>query len=78
VQLIPTFIPVIGQLDDLAVLYLGMKIVRWRTPANILAECETRARAPLRTERAASKLSQDDKPLSDGLNQANLLPGAAD
>lgn len=43
VQLIPTFIPVIGQMDDLLVLYIGMKIVRKRTPLAILTECETRA-----------------------------------
>jgi uncharacterized membrane protein YkvA (DUF1232 family) len=43
VQLIPTFIPVIGQLDDLLVLFLGMKLVRKWTPAGILAECEARS-----------------------------------
>ena len=45
IQLIPTFIPVIGQLDDLAVLYIGMKLLRRLTPAAILAECESRAQS---------------------------------
>jgi uncharacterized membrane protein YkvA (DUF1232 family) len=43
VQLIPTFIPVIGQLDDLLVLFLGTRIVRRVTPPAILEECESRA-----------------------------------
>jgi uncharacterized membrane protein YkvA (DUF1232 family) len=40
IQLIPSFIPVIGQLDDLSVLFLGMKLIRRLTPASVLAECE--------------------------------------
>jgi uncharacterized membrane protein YkvA (DUF1232 family) len=43
IQLIPTFIPVIGQLDDLAVLYVGMKLLRILTPADLMEECEARA-----------------------------------
>ena len=46
IQLIPTFIPVIGQLDDLAVLLVGMKLLRNLLPENILAECEARATSP--------------------------------
>lgn len=45
IQLIPTFIPVIGQLDDLAVLLIGMKLLRRLTPAAILSECENRAQS---------------------------------
>ena len=40
VQLIPTFIPVIGQMDDLLVIALGMTLVRRMIPAEILEECE--------------------------------------
>jgi uncharacterized membrane protein YkvA (DUF1232 family) len=43
IQLIPTFIPAIGQLDDLAVLYVGMKVVRVLTPPTLLEECEAHA-----------------------------------
>ena len=43
IQLIPTFIPLIGQLDDLAVVFLGTKVVRKLTPPNVLKECEERA-----------------------------------
>jgi uncharacterized membrane protein YkvA (DUF1232 family) len=44
IQLIPTFIPVIGQMDDLLVLFIGMKLLRKWTPAEILAQCEAKAR----------------------------------
>ena len=47
IQIIPTFIPVIGQLDDLFVLFVGMKLLRKLTPLQILAECETRAKSPI-------------------------------
>jgi uncharacterized membrane protein YkvA (DUF1232 family) len=45
IQLIPTFIPVIGQMDDLAVLFWGMKAIRKWTPPAVLAECEAKARS---------------------------------
>jgi uncharacterized membrane protein YkvA (DUF1232 family) len=43
IQVIPSFIPVIGQLDDLSVLFIGMKLIRRLTPASLLAECECQA-----------------------------------
>ena len=43
VQLIPTFVPVIGQMDDLLVLFLGTRVVRKFTPASVLRDCEKRA-----------------------------------
>ena len=45
IQLIPNFIPVIGWLDDVLVLLLGMKILQKITPAEILAECRDLAEA---------------------------------
>ena len=45
VQLIPSFIPVIGQMDDVAVLYCGMKMIRRWAPVELIADCEARARA---------------------------------
>lgn len=39
IQLIPSFIPVIGFLDDILVLFLGAKVVRKLTPPNVLSEC---------------------------------------
>ena len=43
IQLIPSFIPVIGFLDDLLVLFLGAKLLQKITPADVLAECRQHA-----------------------------------
>jgi uncharacterized membrane protein YkvA (DUF1232 family) len=45
VQLIPSFIPVIGFLDDLAVLFLGAKLLQRITPPAVLVECRQLADA---------------------------------
>jgi uncharacterized membrane protein YkvA (DUF1232 family) len=39
IQLIPSFIPVIGLLDDFLVLFLGVKLLQRIIPADILTEC---------------------------------------
>jgi uncharacterized membrane protein YkvA (DUF1232 family) len=43
IQLIPSFIPVIGFADDLLVLFLGAKLLYRITPPNVLKECRERA-----------------------------------
>lgn len=43
IDLIPDFIPVIGYLDDLILVPLGLAIVLRLTPSNVLAECRERA-----------------------------------
>lgn len=43
VQLIPSFIPIIGQMDDLFVLYVGTRIVRKFAPPVVVNQCETLA-----------------------------------
>ena len=48
IQLIPSFIPVVGFLDDALVLYLGSKLLRKVTPPDILAECRESAKLPVR------------------------------
>ena len=45
VQLIPSYIPVIGFLDDFLVLFLGVKLLRKMIPLDVLAECRQRAAA---------------------------------
>jgi len=45
VQLIPSFIPVIGLLDDLLILFLGVKLLQRITPADVVAECRQLAEA---------------------------------
>jgi uncharacterized membrane protein YkvA (DUF1232 family) len=49
IQLIPSFIPVIGFLDDLLVLVVGVKLLRMIIPPDVLTECrELAAAAELR------------------------------
>jgi uncharacterized membrane protein YkvA (DUF1232 family) len=44
-DLIPDFIPVLGYLDELVILPLGVLAVRALIPASVLAQCRERARA---------------------------------
>jgi len=44
-QLIPSFIPVIGFLDDVPVLFLGVKLLQRITPTDVVAECRQLAEA---------------------------------
>jgi len=39
IQLIPTIIPVIGQLDDALVIWAAMRLIRRVTPDLVFAEC---------------------------------------
>lgn len=43
IDLIPDFIPVLGYLDELVILPLGVMAVRAMIPAHVLAECRQRA-----------------------------------
>jgi uncharacterized membrane protein YkvA (DUF1232 family) len=43
IDLIPDFIPVIGYLDDLILVPLGLALVLRLTPGHVLAECRERA-----------------------------------
>ncbi len=45
VQLIPSFLPVVGFLDDFLVLYVGAKAIQRLTPPEVLQECRDRADA---------------------------------
>jgi uncharacterized membrane protein YkvA (DUF1232 family) len=45
VQLIPNYIPVIGCLDDLVVVFLGVKLLHRITPPEVLSECRELAEA---------------------------------
>jgi uncharacterized membrane protein YkvA (DUF1232 family) len=45
IDLIPDFIPVLGYLDDVVVVPLGLALVVRCTPAAVLAECRTQAAA---------------------------------
>jgi uncharacterized membrane protein YkvA (DUF1232 family) len=43
IDLIPDFIPVLGLIDDLILVPLGVVLVRWMIPADVLADCRVRA-----------------------------------
>lgn len=57
VQLIPSFIPVIGFMDDFLVLGVGMRLIRWLTAQEVLDEARSHARS------AISPGNQNIKPL---------------
>jgi uncharacterized membrane protein YkvA (DUF1232 family) len=45
VQIIPNYIPVIGVMDDVLVVFLGVKLLRRIAPDQVLAECRSLADA---------------------------------
>jgi uncharacterized membrane protein YkvA (DUF1232 family) len=45
IQFIPSFIPVIGFLDDLLVVFLGLTLLRRITPPGVLSQCRELAKA---------------------------------
>jgi uncharacterized membrane protein YkvA (DUF1232 family) len=45
IQIIPSFIPVIGFMDDLVVLVVGFKLIQKAMPPEVLQECRDRAEA---------------------------------
>lgn len=44
VDLVPDFIPVLGQLDDLVIVPLGITLALKMIPRNVLEECREKAR----------------------------------
>ena len=57
IDLIPDMIPVLGQLDDLILLPLGIALVIYLLPADILEDCRARAEADLAEERPVSRVA---------------------
>jgi uncharacterized membrane protein YkvA (DUF1232 family) len=56
IQLIPTFIPVIGQMDDLFVVWLAMKLARKFSSERVIADCELQAKLSPATRKRESTL----------------------
>jgi sulfatase modifying factor 1 len=46
IQLIPNFIPIIGQMDDVLVVTLGIKYLKRFVPQSVIEECESNVRIP--------------------------------
>jgi uncharacterized membrane protein YkvA (DUF1232 family) len=46
IQIIPNLIPIIGQMDDVLVLALGIKYLRRYVPKSVFDECESNSRRP--------------------------------
>jgi uncharacterized membrane protein YkvA (DUF1232 family) len=55
IDLIPDFIPVIGYLDDLVLIPLGIALAMRLVPPEVLAECREEARRVFREHRPTSK-----------------------
>ena len=54
-DLIPDFVPVLGYLDDLILLPLGIAVAIKMIPASVLAECRAKAQEVLKNGRPVSR-----------------------
>ena len=57
IDLIPDFIPVLGYLDDLVLIPLGVMLVIRLVPADVVAECRARAEAAAASAGRAGKIA---------------------
>ena len=53
IQLIPSFLPVVGWLDDVVILALGVRLALRLTPPDVLASCQARAAEAVQSGDAA-------------------------
>jgi uncharacterized membrane protein YkvA (DUF1232 family) len=56
IDLIPDFIPVLGYLDDLILIPLGIAVAIKMIPPQVLAECRTRAQASMPGGKPVSRI----------------------
>ena len=57
IDLIPDFIPILGYLDDLVLIPLGVVAVRRMIPAHVWTECRARARDGLGEGKPGSRVA---------------------
>jgi uncharacterized membrane protein YkvA (DUF1232 family) len=57
IDLIPDPIPVLGYLDDLIIVPLGMAIALRMIPANVLAECQEKSREVMKESKPVNKVA---------------------
>lgn len=55
IDLIPDFIPVLGYLDDLVLIPLGVTLALKMIPAEVMAECQTQAEVQLEEGKPVSR-----------------------
>jgi uncharacterized membrane protein YkvA (DUF1232 family) len=55
IDLIPDFVPILGYVDDLVLIPLGIAIAIKMIPADVLAECRTRAQDSFASGRPVSR-----------------------
>src|SRR4030095_11555150 len=62
IQLIPSFIPIVGQLDDVLVVGLGISLLnRWVPPA-VLEDCQQSSKRNISTPRRATTVPRVNSP----------------
>lgn len=57
IDLIPDFVPVLGYLDDLILIPLGIALAIKLVPQPVLAECRTRAREAMKNGKPVSRVA---------------------
>jgi len=57
IDLIPDFVPVLGYLDDLILIPLGIAVAIRMIPPSVLAECRARARASMADGKPVSRIA---------------------
>src|SRR5689334_4466252 len=57
IDLIPDFIPVLGYLDDLVLIPLGVALAIKMIPANVLAECRDKAREVMKQGKPINRIA---------------------
>jgi uncharacterized membrane protein YkvA (DUF1232 family) len=57
IQLIPNFIPVIGQMDDVLVISLSMKLLKRSIPQAVLDECANGSHTPVALPSSVSPIT---------------------
>ena len=67
IQLIPSFLPILGQMDDLLVLYLGIRMVRKFAPEVVLNQCEALAEGA-----SSAEIDRWERRLRDGVMARSL------
>jgi uncharacterized membrane protein YkvA (DUF1232 family) len=73
IQLIPNFIPVIGQLDDVLVLGLSLRFLKRCCPAAVLEDCQkdpAGSSAPKIPSDISTLASQDPPPAASAQNES--------